>query len=172
MLQGLSRTLDRILQLVPLAMYYLKVFFAGATPRSVYKVKYEPRTSEWGTLFPTVTQLVVITFGYSLILPIINCIAFMAFLFLYFLYKYMFTWVNDQPNSSDTGGLFFPKAIQHIFVGLYVQQLCLCGLFFLSQNRHNMASAIPQGVFMVVLVVFTVSIIYRLSIIKLLLHIN
>jgi hypothetical protein len=29
--------------------------------------------------------------------------------------------INDQPRSSDTGGLFFPKAIQHLFVGLYVQ---------------------------------------------------
>jgi hypothetical protein len=25
-------------------------------------------------------------------------------------------------------GLFFPKAMNHIFVGLYIEQICLCAL--------------------------------------------
>jgi len=104
------------------------------------------------------TQLVVITLGYSIISPIINGLAFGAFFLFYLLYKYLFTWVNDQPHSSDTGGLFFPKAIQHLFVGLYVQQVCLCALFFLAQNSSNKPSAVPEGALMVVLIVFTVSI--------------
>jgi len=112
----------------------------------------------WGTLFPTTNLLVVITLGYSIISPIINGLAFGAFFLFYFLYKYLFTWVNDQPRSSDTGGLFFPKAIQHLFVGLYVQQLCLCALFFLAQNSNDAPSAIPEGALMIVLIVFTVSI--------------
>jgi len=136
-------------------MYYVKITLLGSTPRSVYEIKYEPRTSEWGTLFPTMTQLVVITFGYSIISPIINGLAFAAFLLFYFLHKYLFTWVNDEPNSSDTGGLFFPKAIQHIFVGLYVQQLCLCALFFLAQNDKGSPSAIPEGALVIVLIIFT-----------------
>jgi calcium permeable stress-gated cation channel len=47
-------------------------------------------------------------------------------------HKYLFTWVNDQLRSSDTGGLLPPEAINHIFVGLYVQQVCLCASFFLA----------------------------------------
>jgi hypothetical protein len=105
------------------------------------------------------TQLVVITLGYSIISPIINGLAFAAFVLFYFLYKYLFTWVNDQPKSSETGGLFFPKALQHIFVGLYVQQLCLCALFFLAQNEHHKPSALSEGGLMIVLIIFTVSII-------------
>jgi calcium permeable stress-gated cation channel len=155
------------LQIIPLVMYYVKIILLGSTPRSVFGIKYEPRTAEWGTLFPVMTQLVVITFGYSIISPIINGIAFAAFLFFYFLYKYLFTWVNDQPKSSDTGGLFFPKAIQHIFVGLYVQQLCLCALFFLAENNKKRPSAVPEGALLVVLIVCTVSIVYQLSVIKL-----
>ncbi len=139
-------------------MYYVKITLLGSTPRSVYSIKYSPRTSDWGTLFPMTTQLVVITLGYSIISPIINGLAFGAFFLFYLLYKYLFTWVNDQPHSSDTGGLFFPKAIQHLFVGLYVQQVCLCALFFLAQNSSNKPSAVPEGALMVVLIVFTVSI--------------
>ena len=143
---------------MPLALYYVKITLLGSTPRSVYKIKYSPRTSNWGTLFPSTTLLVVITFGYSIISPIINGLAFAAFFLFYMLYKYLFTWVNDQPLSSDTGGLFFPKAIQHLFVGLYIQQICLCALFFLAQGSTHKPSAIPEGALMIVLILFTVSI--------------
>jgi len=138
-------------------MYYVKMILFNSTPRSVYKTKYSPITTEWGTLFPTMTQLVVITLGYSVISPVINGLACAAFFLFYLLYKYLFTWVNDQPRSSETGGLFFPKAMNHIFVGLYVQQLCLCALFFLAQNDKSQPSAIPEGALLVVLIVFTVS---------------
>ncbi|KAH8987893.1 DUF221-domain-containing protein [Lactarius akahatsu] len=132
-LQGLSGTASGFLQAVPLAMYYVKITLLGSTPRS----------------------LVVITLGYSIISPIINGLAFAAFFLFYMLYKYLFTWVNDQPPSSETGGLFFPKAIQHVFVGLYVQQVCLCALFFLAQGSDHKPSAIPEGALMVVLIIFT-----------------
>lgn len=143
---------------MPLVLYYVKNTLLRSTPRSVYTIKYSPRTSIWGTLFPTTNLLVIITLGYSIISPIINGLAFAAFLLFYFLYKYLFTWVNDQPRSSETGGLFFPKAIQHLFVGLYIQQLCLCALFFLARNSHDDPSAIPEGALMVVLIVLTASI--------------
>ena len=160
MLQGLSGTAAGMLQAVPLAKYYVKITLFGSTPRSVYSIKYSPRTSNWGTLFPSITLLVVITFGYSVISPIINGFAFVTFFLLYMVYKYLFTWVNDHPPSSDTGGLFFPKAIQHVFVGLYVQQICLCTLFFLPLGDSNKPSAIPEGALMVLLIIVTVGSIY------------
>lgn len=61
-----------------------------------------------------------------------------------------------MPPSGDTGGLFFAKAIQHTFVGLYVQQVCLAALFFLARDANSHASAVPEGALMVVLIVFTV----------------
>lgn len=47
--------------------------------------------------------------------------------------------------------------MQHVFVGLYVQQICLCALFFLAQDENNNPSAVPEGALMVVLIVLTVS---------------
>ena len=157
MVQGLLGTALGLLQAVPLAKYYAKMTLSGSTPRSVYGIKYSPRTSDWGTIFPSITLLVVITFGYSVISPIINGFAFVTFFLLYMLYKYLFTWVNDHPPSSDTGGLFFPKAIHHVFVGLYVQQIALCILFFLPLGYSNKSSAIPEGALVIVLIIFTVS---------------
>ena len=162
MLQGLSGTATGLLQAVPLAKYYVKITLFGSSPRSVHGVKYSPRTSDWGTLFPLMTLLVVITFSYSVISPIINGFAFVTFFLLYMVHKYLFTWVNDHPPSSDTGGLFFPKANQHVFVGLYVQQISLCMLFFLPLGDSIKPSAIPEGALMVLLIVFTVGSIFVL----------
>jgi hypothetical protein len=67
-----------------------------------------------------------------------------------------FIWVYDMPPESETGGLFFPKAVSHIFVGMYIQEVCLCALFFLARDENGKTSAIPEGALMVVLIVFTV----------------
>jgi hypothetical protein len=80
----------------------------------------------------------------------------MTFFLFYQLYKYLFLYVYQQPSSSDTGGLFFPKAIQHVFVGLYIQQVCLCALFFLARDESGKASSVVQGGLMIVLIIVTV----------------
>ncbi|THG97592.1 hypothetical protein EW026_g4428 [Hermanssonia centrifuga] len=154
-LQGLSGTASGFLQISPLVLYYVKLFILGSTPRSVHNIKFGTRSVSWGTLFPSTTLLVVITITYSIISPIINGLTCAAFFLFYHLWKYLFLWQLDQPRSSDTGGLFFPKALQHVFVGLYIQQICLAALFFLAQDQNMKQSAIPEGALMVVLIVLT-----------------
>ncbi|KAI5829710.1 DUF221-domain-containing protein [Schizophyllum commune Tattone D] len=154
-LQGLSGTAAGFLQIVPLALYYVKLFVLGSTPRAVYGIKYELRNVAWGTLFPGITLLSTIAIGYSIISPIINGLACFTFFAFYELYKYLFLWQLQQSPASDTGGLFFPKAIQHVFVGMYVQQVCLCALFFLVRDDNHHAKAVPQGALMVVLIILT-----------------
>lgn len=73
------------------------------------------------------------------------------------MYKYLFIWQIGGEKAGETGGMFFPRAIQHIFVGLYLQQISLATLFFLAQNAEGEQSAVAEGVLMIVLVVFTVS---------------
>ncbi|TFK27166.1 DUF221-domain-containing protein [Coprinopsis marcescibilis] len=154
-LQGLSGAAGGFLQIVSLIVYYVKLVLLGSTPRSVYGIKYTPGSVAWGTLFPGITLLAVITLAYSVISPVINGLSIMTFFLFYQLYKYLFLWVYQQDIRKDTGGLFFPKAIGHIFVGLYLEEVCLAALFFLSRDENENASCIPQGALMVVLIVFT-----------------
>lgn len=154
-LQGLAGSAGGFLQIVALAIYYVKLFILGSTPRSVYDIKYTPRKVAWGTLFPGITLLTVITLSYSIIAPIISGLAIATFFLFYMLYKYLFLYVFQQDLKTDTGGLFYPKALQHVFVGLYLQHICLAALFFLSRNAAGNASCIPQGALMIVLIVFT-----------------
>jgi hypothetical protein len=88
-------------------------------------------------------------------------------------WKYLFLWQFGQPAAGDTGGKsndeypghgpdscaqqFFPKGMQRIFIGLYIQQVCMAALFFLTRDQNGKASVLPQGVLMIVLIVLTVS---------------
>jgi hypothetical protein len=155
-LQGLAGSAGGLLQVVPLIVYYVKLFLLGSTPRSVYSIKYDLRDIAWGTAFPATTLLVVISLGYMMISPIINGLACVTFFLLYQVWKYLFLWQLDQPASGDTGGLFFPKAIQHVFVGLYVQQVCLAALFILARDQNANPSGTIEFAFMIILIIITV----------------
>ena len=66
--------------------------------------------------------------------------------------------------SFDTGGLLYPTAINQLFTGLYVMELCLIGLFFLVRDVvivNGVAKAIgtpckPQAIVMIVIMFFTI----------------
>jgi calcium permeable stress-gated cation channel len=96
---------------------------------------------------------------YSVISPLIlifNCITFSLF---WFVFRYNTLYVTKF--EFDTGGLLFPKAINHTFIGLYVMEICLIGLFFLETGVNpdgspNYGVCVPQGVIMVISLIFTV----------------
>jgi len=156
LLQGLSGVAGGFLQIVSLIVYYVKLFLLGSTPRSIWGIKYGKSSVAWGTTFPGITLLVVIALGYSLIAPIMNGFACATFFLFYQLYKYLFLYVYQQPTTTDTGGLFYPKAFQHVLTGMYVQQICLCALFFLAVDSNGHHSSVAEGALMVVLIVITV----------------
>ncbi|WWD15753.1 hypothetical protein CI109_100175 [Kwoniella shandongensis] len=155
-------TMGNLLRIVTLAIYYVKVILLGGSPRSVYNSRYQLSTVSWGTTFPGVTVYAVIMIAYCVISPVINGFGACFFLFSTLVYKYQFIWVIDQPPSTDTGGLFFPKAITHVFVGMYIQEVCMAALFFLARDDNLKASAVPQGALMIVLIACTAAFQYVL----------
>lgn len=139
--------------------------------RSIYKSRYHLGDTSWGAQFPQATVYAVISgsygalrypwltavLGYCVISPIISGFGACFFLLSAQAWKYLFIWVQDQPSSKDTGGAFFPKAITHVFVGIYIQEVCLCALFFLARDQNGNVAALPQAILMIVLIVCTVS---------------
>ena len=103
----------------------------------------------------TTTPILFAALAYSIISPIINGLSVATFFLLYQLWKYLFLWQLDTDPATETGGQYFPKAMQHIFVGLYIQQICLAALFFLARDQTGAASAVPEGALMIVLIAFT-----------------
>lgn len=100
---------------------------------------------------PPTCLIICVTIVYSVIQPIITVLAWVAFILLYCANKYVIHWCADQPDSSETGGLYYIKALRTVFVSLYIQGVCMAGLFFLStdQNGNRSKSGLGCGVVMV-----------------------
>jgi hypothetical protein len=92
-------------------------------------------TFPWATTWPPICLIICITIVYSVIQPIITILAWVAMVLLYAAYKYLLYWVADQPDHLETGGLFYIKALRTVFVSLYLEEVCLAGLFFLSTDQ-------------------------------------
>ncbi|KAK0531912.1 phosphate metabolism protein 7 [Tilletia horrida] len=163
-LQGLTGTASGFLRVAPLAVYYVKLYLLGSTPRKVWHINNDMGSLAWGTVFPTTTLITVITLGYMVIAPIVTGFAVVTFFLFWLLYKYQFIYVLDCRPETETAGLFFPKAVNQVFAGLYLEQVMLTALFFVSQSKvvnadgtddSSSQSAIAQGALMVVLIVAT-----------------
>ncbi|PWN30272.1 DUF221-domain-containing protein [Jaminaea rosea] len=160
-LQALSGAGGGLLQVAGLVIYYIKAFLLGSTPRKVWHIHHDVGAPAWGTLFPAITLITTVTFGYAVLAPLINGFAFVAFILFFILYKYTATYVWDMKPANETSGLFFMQAINASMAGLYVSQLILTVLFFTAQQRNadgtSSQSSIPEGVFMIILMVLTVA---------------
>ncbi|KAL0240602.1 hypothetical protein I308_106400 [Cryptococcus tetragattii IND107] len=139
---GAAKTYSR---LVPWIMYLLRNILAGGTPRKAYMKKYKMDSFAWATAFPPTCLIMCVTIVYSVIQPIITALAWVAFILLYFANKYVIHWCADQPDAGETGGQFYIKALRTIFVSLYIQGVCMAGLFFLSTNENGSRSKTGLG---------------------------
>ena len=84
-----------------------------------------------------------------------NIITFSLF---WLVYRYNTLYVTKF--RFDTGGLLYPTAINQLFTGLYVMELCLIGLFFLVRDADNNGTAYGtpckiQGIIMIVVLILT-----------------
>ena len=86
---------------------------------------------------------------------IFNIITFSLF---WLVYRYNTLYVTKF--RFDTGGLLYPTAINQLFTGLYLMELCLIGLFFLVRDASSDGTAYGtpckvQGIIMIVVLVLT-----------------
>ena len=86
---------------------------------------------------------------------IFNIITFSLF---WLVYRYNTLYVTKF--RFDTGGLLYPTAINQLFTGLYLMELCLIGLFFLvrdaaSDGRAYGTPCKVQGIIMIVVLIIT-----------------
>lgn len=82
---------------------------------------------------------------------VFNVITFGVF---WFVYRYNTLYVTKF--RFDTGGLLFPKAINQLFTGIYVMELCLIGLFFLVRDEQDQVACKGQAVCMIAVFILTV----------------
>lgn len=86
---------------------------------------------------------------------VFNIITFSLF---WLVYRYNTLYVTKF--RFDTGGLLYPTAINQLFTGLYLMELCLIGLFFLVKDAESDGSAVGtpckvQGIIMIIVLILT-----------------
>ncbi|KAI8149766.1 hypothetical protein BJV82DRAFT_642216 [Fennellomyces sp. T-0311] len=146
LLQSLNGTGQAILQAVPLVLSYILPFFS-TTPRDIYMQKGKCPTINLGTLVPSHTVIFVLGLEYSTIAPLILPFICLFFYLSYFVYLYQFLYMYEMQYES--GGLAFPRAIRHVYIGLYTWQLTMIGLLAIQQ-------AVPQMVIMIITLVVSI----------------
>ncbi|KAJ3865912.1 DUF221 family protein [Lentinula novae-zelandiae] len=155
--QGLAGAGSALAQLFPLVVYYFGKWFLGRTPRQAFNVTFLMPSADFGTLLPRLSLLATIGLAYSVLNPLINLLASICFGCYYIAWKFLFLQVFDQPTARESGGGYFPMATSNLFVGLYIEQICLACLFFMKVSiADSRYFALAQGVLMLVLVVITI----------------
>ena len=153
-LQALSISASSILQTIRLLNFY--VFGSTNTPDSVYnKLSWTNRT-RIGSNIPWYTTFAVIGLVYSIIAPLMLIFMLITFGLFYMVIKNNMLYVVRTGNV-DSGGLWFPSAINQTFTGLYFMEICLLGLFFLVRdNTSGNVPCIAQGIIMAIAFVLTI----------------
>lgn len=152
-LQGLTVSAGALLRVGPLIMLKIVGPLVDSTARQKFNRITHLTPVQWGTFYPIYTNLGAIGVVYTIISPLIMPMCLIAFSLFYIAYRYQFIFCTYNP--VDSSGLYFPRAINHLFVGVYVMELCLIGLFFLVRDENNSASCTPQAIVMIVVFFIT-----------------
>ena len=131
LLLGLTTPTGNLLQIVTLILSKILRLF-DSSPRAKwtrYNVLSEPN---YGVIYPTIQILTVIMFCYTIIAPIILIFSTFALITNYIATLYNLVYVSVPPKN-DLLGKNYPYAIFQVFVGLYLAEVCLIGLFIMAK---------------------------------------
>ena len=152
-LQALSISAGQLVQLLHLFLWFIVAPINDSTARQKFHRQVSLPFNQGGTLFPIYTNFACIGLIYSIISPIIMIFNLITFGLFWVAHRYNALLVYQYRN--DTGGLLFPKAINQLFTGLYVMDLCMIGLFFIRKDANGKLACVPQAVIMIVVMVAT-----------------
>ncbi|KAI9705268.1 MAG: hypothetical protein M1820_005266 [Bogoriella megaspora] len=152
-LQALSISAGQLLQGLHLFLWFIWAPISDSTARQKFTRQVKLPFNRGGTLFPVYTNFACIGLIYSVISPLILIFNLITFSLFWIAHRYNAMFVYQFHN--DTGGLLFPTAINQLFTGLYVMDLCLIGLFFLQKDADGDLACIPQGAIMIAVTILT-----------------
>lgn len=153
LLQALSVSAGALLQVGSLIGWFILAPILDSTARAKFKRQTSLSNIQWGTFFPVYTNLACIGLIYSVISPLILLFNIITFSLFWFVYRYNTLYVTRF--TRDTGGLLYPNAINFTFVGIYVMEIALIGMFFLVRDETGQVSCAGQGIGTIIMLILT-----------------
>lgn len=151
-LQALSVSSGTLLQLTTLIFWFVLPKLFDNTARQKWTRNTTLPSVSWGSFFPVYTNFACIGLIYCVVSPVIIIFVIITFTLLWIANRYNMLYVSRF--RIDTGGLLYPRAINQTFTGLYVMELCLIGLFFLTRDEQGDALT-AQAIVMIVALLLT-----------------
>lgn len=125
------------------------------SPRQIWRRQAKLATVEWARLLPPLTNIAVIGIAFSAIAPLVLAFVSFAFALHWVVHRYNVIYVYQY--DFESGGRFFVAAINQLFAGLYVMEVCLVGIFVLATGPSDGTTCIPQAVAMMAVMALTVA---------------
>ncbi|KAK8154898.1 hypothetical protein BKA80DRAFT_241888 [Phyllosticta citrichinensis] len=147
-LQALTSSSMSLSQIAALFQWFILRKILDSTARQKFERAKRLPAISWGVAFALHTNFTVIVLVYSIIAPLMlvfGCIVSSLYLLVQ---RYNCLFVNRW--RTDSGGLFFPRAVNQTFTGIYVMVLVLIGLFFLVRDEQGDVVCIPHAIVMIV----------------------
>ncbi|CUS22623.1 LAQU0S06e02234g1_1 [Lachancea quebecensis] len=132
LLQGLSFSSGTLAQLVNLILSRILGRILDSTPRQKWSRYNTLAKPTWGVLYPNMELLVCILICYAFIQPIMLLFSTFCLGLFYIAYLYSFNYVMGF--SFDLRGRNYGKALFQVFLGLYLAEICLLGLFIMAKT--------------------------------------
>ncbi|AET41563.1 Spo75p Ecym_8281 [Eremothecium cymbalariae DBVPG len=132
--------------LFELFYYRWKVF----TPRGTFERNTNIQQYQWGSVYPMFSVLACIGIIYCVISPIILLFASFSFALVMFSFKYSIKYQYNPVNKSETFGKYYPMALMQLYAGIYFLEICLIGMFTIS-NCYRLSLG------MIIVLIFTIS---------------
>ncbi|KAF4979745.1 hypothetical protein FZEAL_4102 [Fusarium zealandicum] len=145
--QGLTIAVSVLTQVIGCVIFQIIYKFFASTPRAMYTKWTTLSGIMWGSLLPVYTTIAMISIIYAVVAPIVLFWATIGLGLFYLSYRYNILFVTE--TTIDTRGLIYPRALKQLFVGVYIAEICLIGLFIVSK-------AVGPAVLMVAFLIFSI----------------
>ncbi|KAL7792150.1 hypothetical protein V8C37DRAFT_410116 [Trichoderma ceciliae] len=144
LIQCLATGGTALLQVFSLIRHHI-VVKTSDIPRTRFTAWRKLRPARWGGIFPVFTNMGVIALSYACIAPLILAFSAGGMAFMGLVWKYNLIYVLD--TTTDSKGLFYPRALQQLIIGLYLAEICLIGLLILNQAFGPMGLVLALLIF-------------------------
>ncbi|EGE00926.1 hypothetical protein TESG_08214, partial [Trichophyton tonsurans CBS 112818] len=168
-IQAMSMSAGALLQISGLVSHLVLAPIMDTTARKKWIRATDLNQIRRGTFFPVYTTLTsigriihisacvhntnVLGLIYCIISPLILIFSVLTFGLFWIVYRHNTLYVTKF--RVDTGGLLFPRAVNQLFTGLYVMEICLIGMFSLIRDHKGKMAGLGQAICMTVLFVST-----------------
>ena len=150
--QGLTFASGNLLQIVGVILFIVLGKLLDTTPRKMFKRWTNLSTFSWGTVFPIYSLLACISIIYSCFSPLMMGFGTIGLYLFYLANRYNLLFVYN--TNIDTKGLCYPRALQHITIGIYIAIVLMIGLFAVSEAP---GPTILMVVYLIVSILFHIS---------------